>query len=404
MPDFAYIARDLKGQKVSGTISAQTEREAVSALSGQSLFPVEISLEQAASAMGIQFGRRINPQLMSNTYSQLAALIRSGVPLLRSITILRDQTSNANLKSVLDEIHAHVEEGTSLADAMARHPRAFSDMAINMVRAGGEGGFLEDALSRVATFTEQQEDLKAKTIGALAYPVFLATVGTLIVTALMVFFVPKFGTLFDQLRQRGELPMMTEWLLWISDTLRSFWGIAILVFTIIAGLLIWARLTTEEGRRLRDLIKIRVPLLGNIFQSLAVARFCRVLGTLLRNGVPILRSLEISRQASGNRVLSEAIEAASDNVTAGESLAAPLSQSGHFPATVVEMISVAEESNTLDTVLVDVADDLEKRTFRRLDLMVRMIEPVMLLVLAGIVLFVVIALLLPVIKMSSTLS
>jgi len=404
MPDFAYIARDIKGHRVSGTVSAPNERDAVSALSGQSLFPVEVSAETTASAGGIQFGRRIKPQLMSNTYSQLAALIRSGVPLLKAITILRDQTSNPNLKDVLDDLHTHVEEGTSLADAMARHPRAFSEMAINMVRAGGEGGFLEDALARVATFTDQQEDLKARTFGALAYPVFLATVGTLIVTALMVFFVPKFGALFDQLRSRGELPLMTEWLLWISASLRSYWGLAFFVVTIVSGLLIWARSTTEDGRRFRDLLKIRAPLLGSVFKSLAVARFCRVLGTLLRNGVPILRSLEISRQASGNRVLSEAIEAASENVTAGESLAAPLSQSGHFPVTVVEMISVAEESNTLDTVLVDVADDLEKRTFRRLDLVVRMIEPVMLLLLAAVVLCVVIALLLPVIKMSSTLS
>ncbi len=403
MPEFAYIARNAKGEKITGTLSAGSEREAASTLSGQALFPVAVNAEKSKS-QGFGFGGRVRPQLMANTYSQLASLLRSGVPLLRSIAILRDQTSNAVLKEVLDEVFRKVEDGASLAEAMARHPRAFSEMAVNLVRAGGEGGFLEEALSRVATFTDLQEDLKSRTVGALAYPLFLATTGFIVVGVLIVFYVPKFADLFDELRQRGELPMLTDLLLNLSDTMRSWWGLIGLIGTIIAGLFVWTRLTaTEEGRRFRDMLKIRLPMLGHIFKSLAIARFCRVLGTLLKNGVPILRSLEISREATGNRVLSEAIENASENVTAGESLAAPLSKSGHFPSTVVEMISVAEESNNLDNVLIDISDDLERRTFRRLELIVRLIEPIMLLILAAVVLCVVIALLLPVIKMSSTI-
>ena len=219
---------------------------------------------------------------------------------------------------------------------------------------------------------------------------------------LVVFFVPKFGELFQQLRDRGELPMMTEWLLTLSSTLQR-WGLFILLGLFGAGVLLKARLATEQGRLLRDRIKLSLPLLGSIFESLAVARFCRVLGTLLRNGVPILKSLDISREAAGNRILSNAIQEASENISAGESLSAPLGASGHFPVTVVEMISVAEESNTLDKVLVEIADGLEKRTTRRLDLAVRLLEPILLLVLAGAVLCVVIALLLPIIKMSSTI-
>jgi general secretion pathway protein F/type IV pilus assembly protein PilC len=163
------------------------------------------------------------------------------------------------------------------------------------------------------------------------------------------------------------------------------------------------RLETEEGKRVRDLVKLRIPLLGPILLSLAVARFCRVLGTLLHNGVPILRSLEISRDAAGNRILSTAIKEASENISSGEALAKPLAACGHFPPTVVEMIAVAEESNTLEKVLIDVADGLERRTARRLDLFVKLLEPMMLLVLATIVLFVVVGLLLPIMKMSSTL-
>jgi general secretion pathway protein F/type IV pilus assembly protein PilC len=306
------------------------------------------------------------------------------------------------LKEVLDDVYRRVEDGASLADGMARYPRVFNELAVHMVKAGGEGGFLEEALDRVAQFTEQAEDLKSRTVGALAYPVFLATVGTMVVTILIVFFVPKFATIFDSLRSRGELPALTDGLLWLSETIRD-WGLVILVIALVVGFLLRARLTTEAGRRTADLIKLKLPLLGGIFQNLAVARFCRVLGTMLRNGVPILKSLEVSRDAAGNRILSEAIGKASENISSGQALAAPLAASGHFPITVVEMISVAEESNTLDTVLVEIADGLERRTQRRLELAVRLIEPIMLLLLAGVVLAVVLALLMPIIKMSATM-
>lgn len=400
MPDYAYTARNMQGERIEGTISAASDRDALNQLSAQSLFPIDVTAEK--ESQGISFGGRVSGQLMAMTFSQLAALLRSGVPLLRSLAVLRDQASNRTLKDVLADVHSRIEDGANLADAMERHPRTFNEMAVNMVRAGGEGGFLEEALERVAKFTEQYEDLKARTAGALAYPIFLGVVGTSVVAVLIIFFVPKFAKLFDRLRERGELPALTEWLLFFSDTVRAY-GLPILVVLVIIGILLRAQLASERGRYMYDKFKLKIPMLGGIFQSLAVARFCRVLGTMLRNGVPILRSLEISRQAASNRVLAEAIANASENISAGQSLAKPLAASGHFPSTVVEMISVAEESNTLDQVLVEVSDGLEKRTTRRLDLMVRLLEPIMLLVLAGVVLFVVIALLIPVIKMSSAL-
>ena len=400
MPEFEYVARDTSGARVQGSIAAATEREALSLLSGQSLFPVSVTVEKAKSSNLSR--KRVGGQLMATAYSQLASLLRSGVPLLRAIHVLRHQTSSARLREVLDDIHRRVEDGSTLGEAMNRYPRVFSEMAINMVRAGGEGGFLEDALERVSQFTEQQEDLKSRTAGALAYPVFLAIVGTLVVGGLVIFFVPQFGAMFDNLRQRGELPVMTDWLLWLSEALRRF-GI---VFVVAAfGLVVFLKqqLETEKGKRWRDYFKLRLPMLGPVFTSLAVARFCRVLGTLLHNGVPILRSLQISSLAAGNRILSEAVTKASENISSGQSLAAPLARCEHFPLIVVEMIAVAEESNTLDKVLVEIADGLERRTIRQLDLVVRLLEPMMLLLLAIFVLFVVIALLMPVIKMSSAL-
>jgi len=400
MPDFAYIARDMQGQKVVGTVSATTEREALNVLSNQSLFPISVAAKK--KRVGRLAARKVKGQLMANTYAQMAALLRSGVPLLRTIAVLRDQSSNEVLKAVMDEVHNKVEDGLTLADAMDGYPRVFTEMCVNIIRAGGEGGFLEDSLERVAQFTEHAEDLKGKTMGALAYPGFLAVMGSAIVAALIIFFVPKFSVLFDNLRARGELPAMTDLLLAGSQFVRRYGLVALAIFIGLVVLL-RAQLQTEGGKRIRDLIKLKVPLLGMVFKNLAVARFCRVFGTLLRNGVPILKALDISSDAAGNRVLGEAISSATDNISAGESLASPLGQSGHFPRTVVEMISVAEESNSLDTVLVDVADGLERQTSRRLDLAVKLLEPLMLLILAGCVLFVVIALLLPVIKMSNAI-
>ena len=399
MPNFAYTARDMEGNRVTGTLAAATEREVISLLTAKSLFPIEVAGEKAKRSFG--GGRRVGGQQMATIYAQLSSLLRSGVPLLRSLKVLKDQSSNARLTSMLDDIHSRVEDGATLADAMSRHPGAFNELAVSMIRAGGEGGFLEDALERVAQFTEEQEDLKGRTMGALAYPIFLSVIGFLVVAGLLIFFVPNFAEIFDQLKENNELPAITSWLLIFSDTVRKWWWVALLLGGFAFA---WSRsyLATETGRRRADLLRLKVPLFGPIYKSLAVARFCRVLGTLIHNGVPILKSLDISREASGNKILSEAIGQASENISSGETLAIPLARSGHFPRTVVEMISVAEESNTLDQVLVNIADGLERRTSRRLDLAVRLLEPVMLLILAVIILLVVIALLLPVLKMSST--
>jgi general secretion pathway protein F/type IV pilus assembly protein PilC len=400
MPEFSYIARTPEGEKVTGAITAGTEREALANLAGRSLFPVDVRADSPVAAPTNV--RRVPAQLRATMYAQLADLLRSGVPLLRSIAVLMRQTTHSGLKEVLGEVHRHVEDGATLSEAMARYPRVFGEMSISMIRAGGEGGFLEEALARVADFTETQEDLRKRTTGALAYPVFLGVVGTLVVIVLMIFFVPKFENLFDDLRARGELPIVTDILLNTSAVMGKYW-IPMAVALVAAGILLGRWLKTDLGRLALDRIRIKLPIVGKVFLSLAVARFCRVLGTLLHNGVPIVRSLEISADATGNRVLGLAILDASENISGGESLAGPLAASGHFPPMVVEMVAVAEESNTLENVLLTVADSLERRTWRQLDIAVRLIEPIMLLMLASVVLVLVIALLLPVLKMSTTI-
>ncbi len=353
-------------------MSAANEREVINMLNGKQLFPIEVSAEKKSVSIG--FGRGVNGQVMSVFYSQLASLIASGVPLLKSINILREQSSQPKLQAALEDVHNRVEEGETLGEAFKRHPKIFSEIAVNMAIAGGEGGFLEEALERVATFTEQQTELRNRTVGAMIYPVILFSVGFIVVSALMIFFVPKFGELFDTLRQKGQLPAATEWLLAFSDTIRRYWIFIGLAFAGLAAVL-YFQSQSGKGREIKDMLKLKVPLFGSIFRDLAVSRFCRVLGTLLRNGVPILRSLDISRDAAGNAVLSQAIEKASENITSGESLAVPLRKSGHFPKTVTEMISVAEESNTLDNVLINISDNLERQTTRRLDLLVKLLSP-----------------------------
>jgi len=400
MPEFAYIARDLGGRKVSGKVSAGTQQEAIAELSGRQLFPVEVAAESSADARGRS--KRIKAAVLTVMFGQLADLLRSGVPLLRALEVLKKQASHTGLVEVLERVRSDVQEGKPLADAMARHPRVFGEMSVSMVRAGSEGGFLEEALERVAEFTEKQDELKGRTQGALAYPVFLGVIGTTVVSILLVFFVPKFEGMFARLRERGELPVMTDWLLAFSSTLQRWWWLIGLAM-IAGGYAAWRQLNSDAGRMWADRMKLKIPLAAPIFLNLAVARFCRVLGTMLQNGVPILRSLEISASAAGNRVLADAVEVASQNISAGQSLAQPLAASGHFPPTVVEMIAVAEESATLDTVLIRIADGLERRTWRQLDLLVKLLEPLMLLLLALVVMFLAVALLLPVIKMSTAI-
>ncbi|MCA9215210.1 MAG: type II secretion system F family protein, partial [Planctomycetales bacterium] len=306
MPDFAYVARNDQGKRVTGVLAANTQREAVALLSGKALFPMQVTVQKPKQKFG-GLGNRINGQQLATFYAQLAGLLRSGVPLLRSLDVLKKQTSNPKFAEILGDVHHRVEDGATLADAMHHHSKSFGELSVSLIRAGGEGGFMEDSLDRLAQFTEQQEDFKSRTMGALAYPMFLATIGTLVVLGLIVFFVPNFGNVFGEMREKGELPMVTMLLLDFSDGLQKF-GIFILIALGFLVAFLRMKIATDAGRRRFDGIKLRLPLVGGVFQSLAVARFCRVFGTLLHNGVPILRSLDISRDAAGNKVLSSAIE------------------------------------------------------------------------------------------------
>jgi general secretion pathway protein F len=399
MPDYSYEALAGTGQRTNGTLAANNEREVVSILDAKGLFPIRI--EMSKQAVRVQRGGgRVSSRNMATFFSQLADLLRAGVPLLRSLEILERQDSQKALSEILREVHAKVADGTTLADALAQYPRAFNELAVSMVRAGQEGGFLEDVLDRIATFTEHQEDLKAKVIGAMAYPVFLAISAFVVLMVLVVFFVPMFKPIFRQLDAKGELPFLTVALIGVSESIIAYWW-AILIAG--GGLVfLFKYMTSSDAARLwLDGMRLRLPIIGKVYLNFALSRFTRILGTLLRNGIPILQSLKIAKDSTGNRVLSEAIADAAEHVTAGNKLADPLATCRYLPRDIVEMISVGEESNQLEKVLLDTANTLDKRTSRELDLMIRLLEPMMLLVMAVIILFVVLGLLLPVFKLSS---
>ena len=340
--------------------------------------------------------------ILASNLTQLADLLQNGVPLLTSLAILTEQAGHPILKDVMQDIHDKVSEGESLESAFAQHPNVFSELTISMVRAGSEGAFLEDALRRTADFLEKQEELKGKVMGAMAYPGFLAVMGFVVTTVLIVFFVPKFETLFTRLEASGGgLPVATTLLLFLSDVFTRYAYLAVAVITV-AAWGIHRFLATEKGQELANQTKLSLPIAGRILQNSALSRFCRVLGTLIRNGVPILKALRISSASTGNHQLSQTILKAADNVSAGEALSKPLAESGLIPKNVMAMISVAEEANTLDTVLLNVADRIDQRIQRQLALMVRLVEPIMLVLIGGVVLFILIALLLPIMELSTT--
>ena len=401
MPDFTYEALAKTGSKTTGTIAANSEREAAMALDAKGLFPIRIAMARTQAAGRSWFGGKVKGRHLATLYSQMADLLHTGVPLLRSLELLERQGTNPRLQAVLRDVRGRVADGTGLAQAMAQHPKVFDELAVSMVKAGQEGGFLEDVLERIAGFVEHQEDMKAKVIGALAYPAFLAIAGFSVLNILVIFFVPKFEPVFAKLKEKDDLPGLTMALMGFSNFLRSWQGGVATALAVVA-VVAFVRWTRGNGRYWADRMRIRLPLFGTIFLNLALARFTRILGTMLHNGIPILRALTIAKDSTGNRVLTAAIEKSAESVTAGEKLADPLRKSGYFPVDVVEMIAIAEEANSLEKVLIDISNSLEKRTARQLELMVKLLEPIMLLVMAGVTLLVVAGLLLPVFKMGQT--
>jgi len=394
VPAFSYIARDAAGKRISGRIEGPTEVAAVAEIEARGLVPVQVEPARVVARRTA----RVPVRVVARAYQQLGDLLKAGVPLLKALRLLGRGKSHPGLAAIMNGIAERVAEGERLADALARHPEAFPTVQIAMVRAGERGGFLEEVLVRLGLFLERQADVRAKVIGNLIYPAVLLVVGFGIVVAALVFFVPKFKDYFAKM----TLPLSTRILMVLSDLLVHAWPavLGVGVALAVAGFLAWRR---EPVRRAVSDFLLRVPKLGPLLVAIAVARFARTLGTLLDNGIPILAALQIARDAAGLPALAAAIDRAADAVRAGEALAPPLAASGLIEEDVVEMVGVGESANNLGKVLLGVADTLEARTERALGLLIRLMEPALLLFLAGLVLFIFLALIVPMMQLSSSL-
>lgn len=402
MPDFSYRAKTTTGSLAEGVVQADSQQEAIRQLTRQELFPIDVRNAAAGwKQWGISF-HRVGAETIADLLTQLSDLLGNGVSLLDSLKILAEQTPDPALQEILVEVRGNVAEGINLDDALARHPKIFSNLTVSMVRAGLEGGFLEESLERVANFLRKETALRNKVIGAMSYPMILAGIGLCFMIALVVVIVPMFEAYFDKLIKSGVgLPLITQILILVSEGLVRYGLLAVIG---VAGLALVVKkfLETQTGRRLFDQYKLKLPLAGTIFHETAVSRFCRVLGTLLRNGVQILKSLKIAGHSVGNVMLQEAIERSAENISSGNRLSEPLRESGLVSPQVIAMIRVAEESNTLDEVLVKISDRMDQKIEQRLDAMVRLIEPLMLLTIGAIVMSIIIGVLLPIFDLTST--
>lgn len=397
MPKFQYTARNLSGGKVAGLIEADGEGAAIQLLERKELYPVDIwnTEDKADNRL---FRGRISNRDLGVMYGQLSDLLGSGVPLLRALKSIVKSTVNKRLKGVLGDIHNSVADGKSLYESMAEHHNIFPALHTVMVQAGERASFIEEVLESLSVFLERLDELRGKVLGALIYPVMLVMLGGTVMVSALVLFVPKFEPMLAGI----EKPMPTEVIFFLSESIRNYWAI---IATAIGGLVafFWSAMQSQSSKRAMERWRLKIPVAGTAMRMVAITRFCRILGTMLANGVPILQALAISRDATGSALLAENIDDAIKNVRAGEPLTEPLKGGGLFPEQVLAMISVAEESNQLQKVLLHIADSVERRTNQQVDQAVRLIEPVILCMVAAGIGFLALGLLLPIFTMASSL-
>ncbi|MFO8089425.1 MAG: type II secretion system inner membrane protein GspF [Desulfatiglandaceae bacterium] len=404
MPVYEYTALDRAGKTTKGIVDADSPQAARQKLRGSGIYPVEVKESGSSQkespgrsiSMSARFSRVSSAEVTAAT-RQLAILIGAGVNLVAALDALMAQSGNPAFKRVMAQVKESVNVGNSLAHALSQHPKLFSQIYVNMVRAGEASGSLEMVLARLADFSESQQALTSRFKAALAYPILMMLIGSLILFFLITFIVPNITRIFVEMQQ--TLPLPTVFLIGASSFLKSFWW---LLLGAAAGILVAASriVKSERGRRIWDEIRLRAPLMGGIQIRMAMARFGRTLGSLLRSGVPVLTALTIVRNIVNNNAIADAIDDAMENIGQGTSIAGPLSRSRWFPPMVVQMISVGEQSGELEGMLDKIADVYEREAENRLMAMTSILEPLMILVMGVVVGFIVISILLPIFEMN----
>ena len=395
MSTFVYKAIDLNGQEIADKLVAGDRSAAIEQLCGKNLSPVSVEKLEDTQAEGL-FARvgSVSKREVDAFTRQLASLLTAGVPISRALGILSREASRTAPKKLWAAVHDQVSGGMALADALSLHPRAFSPIYVAMVRAGETGGFLDLVLEQIATFRSREDDLKGRVKAALIYPIILAVLAAAILVFLLTFFIPRFSTMFAEFG--GSLPVLTRYIVAVSGMLLKYWlilviGIVLVVFAV------RRMLGDEQGRRTMQGLLLRVPLVGTGMARFALVRFCRMLGTLVGAGVPLIAALRVAKEAIGNQVLADTVSSATESVQKGNPLAHSLEGCRLlFPASVIEMVSVAEESGRLDKELIRLAGAHEAELDRHLKMMVALVEPLLLFVMAVLVGTVVIGMLLPI--------
>ncbi len=356
--------------------------------------------EPSSRSGGLRLGKRVKVMELAEVTRQMSTLLKAAIPVVDCIAAVSKQTGNVQLQRILNEIRRAVTEGKSLGNAMADHPNVFNDLYVNMVRAGESSGTLDIVFSRLADFTEAQARLRSRLIGAMTYPMVMMGVGVIIVSLMMMFVVPKLTAMFTDMGQK--LPFLTRALIAVSDYFQNWWHVtaASIVFAI------WAfnrYRTGERGRAQWDRFVLKIPLFGQLLRMVAITRFARTLGTLLKSGVPIITALEIVKHVVGNKVLEEVLEEAKLAVKEGDSLARPLERSGHFPPMVVHMIAVGEQSGQVEEMLDNVSSAYEMQVDSKLTVLTSLLEPLMILCMGIAVALIVFAILTPMLQMNELL-
>jgi type IV pilus assembly protein PilC len=402
MPYFNYTIRDANGQTRSGKVEAPNAEELRKRLQAEGLQVLEVTEDRKAPRVPAGGYGRVKLTDLAIFARQFSTMLDAGVSLIRCLDVLQAQTNNARLRKILMDLSARVESGESLSRSMARHPKAFSQLIIGLIRAGEVGGVLEESLQRIAGFLEKDVQLRRKIRTALTYPVIVLLVAIGIVIFLVSWLVPQFAQLFKELGI-NELPAPTQFLVDLSALFTQRWYVVIIA---VVAILIAYKLfvSTRVGRRVADRVKLRVPVFGPLHHKIVMARFSRTMGTLLASGVPILQAMETVAGVVGNSVVSDAVIESRARIREGEKIADPLQRSKMFPPMVVHMVSVGEESGSLDHMLNKIADFYENEVEMTIATLTASIEPVMIVLLGVIVLFIVISMFLPMIDVISNLS
>jgi general secretion pathway protein F len=402
MPVFEYSGLAADGKEIKGVRDADSSRSLKAALRKEGILLTQFAEQAAAEAArrGIDLTRyfgRVSVQDLSIFTRQLSTLLKAGIPLVDSLGALSDQVENPKLRLIVSQVKQFVNEGGSLADGLDKHKKVFGDLYINMIRAGESSGALDIVLQRLADFMESQARLRTKVLSALFYPLLMVVVGVVIVGMVFVFIIPKITKIFEDVK--ASLPIPTLVLIFISNAIKSYWWLLVIIAAAAVWLFRrWKR--TPEGKVKWDAFVLRTVIFGNIIRMLAVARFSRTLSTLLKSGVPILGALDIVKNILGNTILVKAVEEARTSIKEGESIAGPLKRSGQFPPMVIHMIQTGEKSGQLEEMLGNVADAYDYQVETRLAVLVTLLEPLMILGMAGVVLMIVLSILLPILKIN----